>query len=533
MQLRLIGKYTLAIGIVVLTAMALFAYLNLHTLRTHLVEEAVRDVDFLSETIIETTHYQMLEDDRKRVYQMIEEVGTQKEIEHIRLINKDGTINFSTESREIGTILDKKAEACNVCHAENIPLVNASSMNRSRFFKDLKGRDVLGIARGIYNEPVCSSAACHFHDPDVKLLGVLDVIVSLDRAKKNLHEFGVNVAVLTACLLLLMATVLTLLTQTLINEPVQRLLRHTERVAEGDFSTRIKVASTDELGQLAASFNHMTTNLQETHSELNDMMHNLESMVEERSRKIQDIQSRLLQSEKLASIGELAAGIAHEINNPLTGVVMFASMVLNHKDLSPGLRGDLQTVLNETQRCADIVRRLLEFSRATPPHKEPCAVERLLEHTLALVMFQASFQNIRVIKHYREELPKIMLDPNQMQQVFMNLLLNASQSMPDGGKLELSVDMEDEWVITRMRDTGFGISADNLKKIFDPFFTTKGNSGTGLGLSISYGIIHNHGGTIEAESKVGEGTLFTIHLPVGDARETTDPKLPIGITQED
>jgi len=512
--------------------MAFFAFLSLHTLRTHLLEEAVRDVDFLSETVIQTTHYQMLEDDRKRVYQMIKEVGTQGEIEHIRLINKDGIINFSTESTEIGTILDKKAEACNVCHAENIPLVNASSMNRSRFFKDLKGRDVLGIARGIYNEPVCSSAACHVHDPAVKLLGVLDVIVSLDRAKKNLHEFGGNVAVLTVCLLMLMAIVLTLLTQTLINEPVQRLLRHTERVSEGDFTTRIKVGSADELGQLAASFNHMTTNLQDAHNDLNDMMHNLEAMVEERSRKIQEIQSRLLQSEKLASIGELAAGIAHEINNPLTGIVMFASMVLNHKDLSPDLRGDLKTVLNETQRCADIVRRLLEFSRATPPHKEPCTVTQLLEHTLALVMYQASFQDIHIFKHYREELPEIMLDPNQIQQVFMNLLLNASQSMSGGGNLELSVDLDDEWIVTRMRDTGCGISADNLKKIFDPFFTTKGSSGTGLGLSISYGIIHNHGGSIEAESTVGEGTVFTIRLPADGEREVGDPNLPIRMAKE-
>ncbi|HXV22357.1 MAG TPA: ATP-binding protein [Desulfuromonadales bacterium] len=528
MRLRLIGKYTLAIGIVVLATMALFAYLNLHTLRSHLLEEAVRDVDFLSETIIQTTHYQMLEDDRKRVYKMIEEVGTQEGIEHIRLINKDGIINFSTEAAEIGTTLDKKAEACTVCHAANTPLVNASSMNRSRFFKDVHGRDVLGIARGIYNEPVCSSADCHFHAEDVKLLGVLDVIVSLDRAQKNLNEHAGNVALLTLCLLLLMAMVLTLLTQSLIDEPVQRLLRHTEQVAKGDFSTRIEVVSEDELGQLASSFNRMTIKLEEAHCDLNELMHNLEAMVEERSRKLQEIQSRLLQSEKLASIGELAAGIAHEINNPLTGIVMFASMVLNHKDLSPELRGDLQTVLNETQRCADIVRRLLEFSRSTPPHKEPDKIARLLDHTLALVMYQAAFHDVHIIKSYREGLPEIMLDPNQIQQVFMNLLLNASQSMPDGGVLELSADLEGEWVIARVRDTGCGVSPENLKKIFDPFFTTKGSSGTGLGLSISYGIIHNHGGTIEVESTVGKGTVFTIRLPAGEKREVVNPEWKLG-----
>jgi two-component system NtrC family sensor kinase len=529
----LIGKYTLAIGVVVLATMSLFAYLNLHTLRAHLLEDAVRDVDFLSETILQTTHYQMLEDDRKRVYLMIEEVGTQEGIEHIRLINKDGIINFSTEPAETGAVLDTKAEACTVCHAANVPLVHASSMNRSRFFKDANGKDVLGIARGIYNEPVCSNAACHVHSPEIKLLGVLDVIVSLDRVKKNLNEHRGNVAILTLCLLLLMAMVLTLLTQTLIDEPVKRLLRHTERVAAGDFTSRIEVVSEDELGQLAASFNHMTANLQDTHYDLNELMHNLEAMVEERSRKIQEIQSRLLQSEKLASVGELAAGVAHEINNPLTGIVMFASLVLNHKDLSPALRDDLQIVLQETRRCSDIVRRLLEFSRSSLPCKEVGSVQRLLEQTLALVLYQASFHDIHIIRHFREGVPEILLDPNQIQQVFMNLLINASQAMSGGGVLELSVDLDGDWVVTRLHDTGSGISAENMKKIFDPFFTTKGSSGTGLGLAISYGIIHSHGGTIEVESTVGEGTTFTIQLPVGGVQAAGSPPVEAAASAAD
>jgi two-component system NtrC family sensor kinase len=520
MRLGLTGKYTLGMGIVVLAAMGLFAYLNLHTLQTHLLEEAVRDVDFLSETIIQTTHYQMLEDDRKRVYQMIEEVGNQEGIEHIRIINKDGSINFSTEAAEIGTIINKKAEACNVCHAANIPLVNASSMNRSRFFTDRNGRDVLGIARGIYNEPVCSNAACHYHDPETKLLGVLDVTISLDRAKSNLLEYRNSVGVLTLCLLLVTAIALTLLTRILIDNPVQRLLRHTERVARGDFSSHIELPREDEIGHLAASFNRMTTNLQAAQSDLEDLMRNLEGMVEERSRKIQEIQSHLVQSEKLASVGELAAGIAHEINNPLAGIVMFSSMVLNHKDLSPALRGDVQVVLDEAQRCADIVRRLLEFSRPNPPHKELCSIGQLLEHTLALVVYQPSFHNIRIDRSFRQDdVPQVLLDPNQVQQVFMNLLINAGQAMSGEGVLELAVDRDEDWLQVRVKDTGCGIPPEQMKKIFDPFFTTKGTSGTGLGLSVSYGIIHSHGGTIEVESTVGEGTVFTVRLPLKEGRD--------------
>jgi len=519
MRLGLTGKYTLGVGLVVLAAMGLFAYLNLHTLQTHLLEEAVRDVDFLSETIIQTTHHQMLEDDRKRVYQMIEEVGNQEGIEHIRIINKDGSINFSTEAAEIGTIINKKAEACNVCHADNIPLVNASSMNRSRFFTDRHGRNVLAVARGIYNEPVCSNAACHYHDPGTKLLGVLDVTVSLDRAQSNLIEYRNGVGVLTLCLLLITAIALTLLTRSLIDSPVQRLLRHTERVARGDFSSHIELSRNDEIGHLAASFNHMTANLQTAQGDLEDLMHSLEGLVEERSRKIQEIQSHLVQSEKLASIGELAAGIAHEINNPLAGIVMFSSMVLNHKDLSPALHEDVQVVLDEAQRCADIVRRLLEFSRPAAPHKEFCSIRHLLEHTLALVVYQPSFHNIRIVRDFRQaDTPQILLDPNQVQQVFMNLLINAGQAMRGEGTLELAVDRDGDWLLVRARDTGCGIPPEHIKKIFDPFFTTKGTLGTGLGLSVSYGIIHSHGGTIQVESTVGEGTVFTVRLPLEGGR---------------
>ncbi len=369
MRFRLIEKYTLAIGSVVLVAMGLFAFLNGRTLRTHLMEEAVRDVDFLSETLIQATHYQMLEDDRKRVYQMIQEVGSQQGMEHIRLINKDGIIAFSTIPGEIGSVVDKRADGCNVCHAANTPLVEASSMNRSRVFQDRQAREVLGLARGIYNEPACTTAACHVHAPGSKLLGVLDVIVSLDTVKANMAEYRRSVAWLTFGLLLLVALVLTLLTQTLINAPLRRLLRHTERVVKGDLDGRLEGLGHDELGQLGRSFNRMTSHLQKTQQELRELMQDLEAKVEARSREIEDIQSRLSHSEKLAALGQLVAGIAHEINNPLTGIVMFASLALEQRTINPELRTDLQTILAETRRCGDIVRRLLEFSRESPPRK--------------------------------------------------------------------------------------------------------------------------------------------------------------------
>ncbi|UWZ80851.1 sensor histidine kinase [Geoalkalibacter halelectricus] len=514
MHFNLITKLTLVTGVVLLVAMVLFAFINVTTLKKIFLEEAIHDVDNLSETLIRSTHYQMLEDDRKRVYQMIQEVGTQRGIEHIRLINKDGEITFSTERAEIGTILDKSTEGCNVCHAEDTPLIHASSMNRSRIFEDRDGKEVLGMARAIYNQESCATADCHFHPPDVSMVGILDVIVSLEGMHLQTSTYRNNIIALTLMLLLVVASCLTLVTQRFITNPLGQLLRHTQRIARGDWGP-IELNSHDEFGKLAGAFNDMTQSLKHAQDELAQWGSQLEIKVEERTQEIKEMQSRLIRSEKVASLGELVAGIAHELNNPLTGVLMFSSMIAGDPRLDPALKPDFETIIHETQRCAEIVRGLLDFARESVPKKTLCSVEQILEQTLTLVAHHSSFHDIQVERHYQET-PQILVDPNQLEQVFMNLLINASQAMENGGKLEIKTGTlsKDAQVFVKISDSGCGISEENLSKIFDPFFSTKGHKGTGLGLSVSYGIIENHGGSIEVESRVGIGTTFTILLPL-------------------
>ncbi|BCR06654.1 two-component sensor histidine kinase [Desulfuromonas versatilis] len=516
MRLKLITKYTLVTSGVLLLTMVAFAVINVKTLKDVFLREAIHDVDELSETIIRTTHYQMLEDDRKRVYQMIEEVGTQHGVEHIRLINKDGVINFSTENAEIGTLLDKNAEACSMCHAEDTPLTHASTMNRSRIFSDRAGKEVLGIAKGIYNQPACYTADCHVHPREAKILGVLDVIVSLEGMKLQTGAYRDNIIVLTFVLLLLIILSLVLATQQFVNQPVKKLLEHSEHLARGELDHRIELPARDELGELARSFNEMTGKLQATRQELKLWASTLETKVDERTQQIQQIQSKLVRSEKLASLGELVAGIAHEINNPLTGILMFASMIQNDERVDPSLQDDMEIIVRETQRCANIVRELLDFSRESVPQKKLESVTRIMEKTLALVRHQPAFHDIEILQNYGGPLPEVMVDPNQIEQVFMNILINASQAMPTGGTLSISTRLhpDGEFVTTRISDTGCGIPPEHLERIFDPFFTTKGHKGTGLGLSVSYGIVENHGGQIDIESEPGRGTTFSIQLPL-------------------
>jgi len=517
LRLSLITKLSLAISLILLATMGLFAYINVEQLEKLLYEEAVIDADKLSETIIRTTHYHMLENNLKRAYQIIDEVGAQRgTIERIRMVNKFGLVTHSTDNKETGLFLDKKAEACSMCHSGPSPLVHATTMNRSRLFTNREGREVLGLAKAIYNEERCYTAPCHFHPKEAKVLGVLDVIVSLDQMHQKVYAYRNEIIVLTVMQIGLIALCLTFLTQRLVNRPVRALVRHANLIGGGDLDARVSVKNRDELGDLAEAFNGMTINLKRARVELEDWGKNLEEKVEQRTQEIKKIQSQLVHSEKLASLGELVAGIAHEINNPLTGILVFASLLSSDSKLDPSLKGDLDLIVKETQRCARIVKGLLDFSRESMPQKKPSSLNAIMDATLTLICNQACFHDINVIKEYNPDIPEMHMDPNQIEQVFINLLLNACHAIGGPGEIRIrtGLDQEREEAYVVITDNGCGIPEDNLSKIFDPFFSTKENKGTGLGLSVSYGIIEGHGGSIDVQSTVGVGTTFTCWLPL-------------------
>lgn len=515
-RFSLITKLSISTSLMLLLFMALFSYMSLEALEKLVLQEAASDADKLTETLIKTTHHQMLENDQKRVYQTIQEVSSQSGIEQIRMINKNGIIIYSSKASEIGTFLDKSAEACNMCHTGAIPLTQVPTMSRSRLFHDRNGKQVMGLAKAIYNEKSCFTAACHFHPENARVLGVLDVIVSLDTMRTLLDSYRYKFSAMTLFLTLFVWGSITLFTQTLINQPVKHLLQHTKLLGRGELDATVPYFSTDELGELANAFNNMTLNLKKARTELEEWAKNLEAKVEERTREIHLMQNQLIRSEKLASLGELVAGIAHEINNPLTGILMFSSMINNDSRLDPAMKNDMSMIVRETKRCAKIVKGLLDFSRETPPSKKVSCINSIIDDTLALVTNQSSFHDINIIKNYDPEVPSVLVDPHQIEQVFVNILLNASHAMSAGGDMTITTgaDPDGKFVFTKVTDTGCGIPAENLEKIFDPFFTTKETKGTGLGLSVSYGIIESHGGEIEVDSTVDVGTTFTIRLPL-------------------
>lgn len=300
-----------------------------------------------------------------------------------------------------------------------------------------------------------------------------------------------------------------------ISRPLKELEGIARQVADGDYTHGIQVRAPYEVEHLGASINQMAQKLDRERQQLEEWGATLEKKVEERTNEIKAIHSQLFRSEKLASIGKLAAGVAHEINNPLTGILANSSMLLEDLPQDDKNREDVEIIVKETIRCREIVKRLLDFARQTKPVNKLANVNTLIENIILLVRNQATFRNITIENRLEPGLPETLMDTDQIQQVFINIILNAAEAMTTKGALTIRSFLAPDGhsISITFSDTGPGIPESNRERIFDPFFTTK-EHGTGLGLSISYGIIEQHGGSISVDSRPGKGATFTVQLPI-------------------
>jgi len=302
-----------------------------------------------------------------------------------------------------------------------------------------------------------------------------------------------------------------------ITQPIAKMVAATRNIAAGRFDQEVHASSQDEIGLLAASFNAMLKSLRQMKADLEEWGRTLEEKVKLRTEELMAMQARAAESERLASLGRLAAGVAHEVNNPLGGILALTALTLEDCKPDDPNRENLEEVLKQTERCRDIVKGLLDFSRQSEVSMELLDLNKVLQDTLSLLARQALFLNIRIVKEWDPDLPPVLADRPQLQQVFMNILLNAVQAMEERGTIAITTrrNSVDDFVEVQIADTGCGIPPDKIDQIFDPFFTTKSSGhGTGLGLSIAYGIVTKHRGNITLESTVGKGSTFTVRLPV-------------------
>jgi two-component system NtrC family sensor kinase len=514
---RLGFKLILFVGSILVVALGIFTFVSINSQKKQLIGEVLKGASRISETVKRSTRYDMLKYESEAVHKIIETIGEQEGIEKIRIFNKEGEIMFSTDKKDIGTMVDKKAEACYACHSAEKPLEKLPTPERNRIYKTKEGHRVLGMINPIYNEKDCYTADCHAHPSTQKVLGVLDIGMSLTEVDHQIEGNQNKMLAFAAVVFLGISGAIGIFVRKSVSHPVRALVNGTKKIASGDLEYTLKIDSQDEIGELSNSFNQMTRNLEKAQEELKEWSRVLEKRVDERSQELKKTQEQLIQSEKLASLGKLAAGIAHEINNPLTGILTYSSLLLKEHKENPQMKEDLEVIVSETTRCRKIVKGLLEFARQTEPSKTRADINKVVEETLSLLQNQAIFLNISVEKKLNENLPAVMMDIDQIKQVFVNIILNAAEAMSQGGTLTISTDLnhEKKFVNVSFTDTGSGISEENLPRIFDPFFTTKRSGrGTGLGLSVSYGIIQRHNGYLEVKSHLGKGSTFTVKLPL-------------------
>lgn len=521
------SKVGFYVALALMATLLLFTVLVVRQQRSALLGAAQTHVAQLSEAITRSTRFAMLQNQPEYVHRIIQDVARGGNIDRVRIFSKEGVVIDSTHAPELGLKLDRKAEGCFLCHQTEQPSVSLPQTSRARVFNAPDGRRMLASMEVIRNEPSCYNAACHVHKKSQTVLGVLDIVYSLDEIDRNMQSSATAIIVLSLGFVLLAAVGVSVFVHRLVYRPLHDLETGAKRIAEGDLTKPIPVRSDDEFGRLASSFNAMTVALRTSQQELQQWNETLERKVKERTQALRVAEAEAVRGEKLASVGLLAAGIAHELNNPLTGILTFASLLRQKMPAGSGDAEDLDLVIKETKRCAAIIRRLLDFAREKAPEKKFADLNRLIEDTVRIVEQSAQLQGIEIRLELERLLPQVWVDAHMIEQVVMNMLVNAQHAIAQAGRITIRTQRAPEpkspapgaaavpMAEISITDTGCGIPEKDLKRIFDPFFTSKEvGKGTGLGLSVSHGIVQAHGGLIEVQSRLGEGSTFRVFLPL-------------------
>ena len=746
LQNSFVSKLIITVGLTLLVSIATWAYFGIDYQQERLKTNITTGADRLSSTIKLGTHYAMMLNSRDDIWQIINNIAKREDIENIRIYNKEGQIKFSNQANEMDMVTNIKAEACDICHRNEPPLVDVSLDERTRIFNSPDGYRRIGIISPIYNEPGCSTSDCHFHPEDKKILGALDVVVNLEDIDKEIVFFEKGVVGLALFIFVVTSTIIFVFVFRFVKQPINRLVEGTKRISKGHYDSKIEFDAVNEVGHLAQVINQMAEEIGEKQAELNrqkDIYQNLFEMVpciitvQDRDYKLvqynrefaekfapepgdycyraykgrkekcvicpvertfedglthtseetgtskdgsvkhwlvttspiknaegeiiaamemnldithrkklekdleksekkyhaifnnipnpvfvldeetleildcnesvtavygyekneimnksfemffsdhekdrlsqrlkasavinqvrqqnkegktlfvnirvspseypgqrvlllttSDITKRLeteqqlIQASKMATLGEMATGVAHELNQPLSVIKTASSFFMKKiKKQEPISEEIMHTMAEEVDshvdRASKIINHMREFGRKSDLDLEDLKINQLLEKTFEIFSQQLKVRGIEVEWDLMESPPLIQGDPDRLEQVFINLLINARDAIMDrleseGGenaekKIFLRSRTEDNKLIVEVCDTGIGIPDAIIGRIFEPFFTTKEvGKGTGLGLSISYGIVKDFGGSIQAVKHQPHGTCFVITFP--------------------
>lgn len=510
--------------VVMVAIFALLGYLNIRLHRQHLETATLTSAERVSDVIKRSTTYYMLRNDRKGMYHAMATMADEPGMVRVRIFDQEGRISYSSDPSEVSHIVDKRAEACYGCHAQSQPLAHLNRPDRFRIYRDGQKQRVLAIITPIENQPSCSNADCHAHPASQQILGVLDTNLSLAKTDAQLAQSSWWMLAYTLIALLAISVLSWVFVWRLVGQPLKHLKDGTRELADGNLGYQLDVHSTDEAGELATSFNRMSLQLRAAHEEIVSWAKTLEDRVEQKTHELKAAHEHVLHVEKMATIGKMAAVVAHEINNPLSGILTYAKLLrkwIERGEAATTKKIDaeqsLDLIASESRRCGDLVRNLLTFSRQAPMNIQTADLNVVVERCVRLVTHQLQMHGVELHLDLPSGLPHMQCDPAQIEQVVLALVLNANDAMPHGGNLWLSTRLCEgvPELAIQVRDDGAGIPADLIPHLFEPFLTTKENGkSVGLGLAVSRNIVEGHRGRIDVQSEAGKGTTFTVTLPL-------------------
>lgn len=519
---KLSFKLFLSTFLLLVAFLSTYTYFTVFNLQRDISKLYMQTAYSISDLIKNSTRYSMLHNNREDIYQIIKAVGNEKGVKRVRIYNKVGVISYSTDSTEIMKTVDMTAEACIVCHDRTSKKYVSSPKDSIRIFEAENGERILGLINPIRNSRDCYTSDCHAHDSKASLLGVLDVMMTMKDADEAVDE-NIKQTILSSILItIIISGFVGLFILYLVNRPLKKLQVGLNELGKGNWNYRILVKSNNELGQIAKEFNTMSKQLAEAYNEIKDWSENLNIKVEDKTKELKSIYEQVVQMEKMASLGKLSATVAHELNNPLEGILTYSKLILKklanleQTENIEKMNKYLNLIVDESSRCGNIVKDLLLFShREVDAFSEYNLVE-IVDKSTVLIEHHLEMNNIKLIKEYDFDSLIMTCNPQKLQQALLSLFINAIEAMAGkGGTLNVLITHDGLSAVIRVADTGSGIADRDLPFIFEPFFTTKDKlSGTGLGLAVVYGIVNSHKGSITVEKTSIMGTTFLIKLPL-------------------
>lgn len=482
-------------------------------------------------SLIKGALYQsMMENDKKTLQNTLDIINELPDIDDVNLYDQEDNLVYSSLSAETEGHFNPN---CKNCHDDFSSLFHPGERSyrivdvesKCEMMENIRNQRHLIIRSPILNERSCYTSACHAHQESERVLGSLIINIPLENIDTAVSKTSFNFFLFGTIATVLLIVILTIFTGKAIKNPLNKLVRVSEAVVRGDRNSRIPVnpGQPDDMKLVSQAFNDMLDSLQAANEELKNWSQQLEYKVQKKSEELGAVQNEIIHVERLASLGKLSSSVAHEINNPLSGILIYTKLI--HKQLSnpdvyaskrESMLQHLKMIESETKRCGDIVKGLLDFSRKDQDDFEPCSLHRVLQETYELMTHPVKIANIAFLTDFTAGADMVYCSPNQIKQACVALIVNATEAIRENGEISIrTLNPDDSSIRIEIIDNGVGISEEDQPHIFEPFFSTKQDaSGIGLGLAIVHGIIQNHKGKIQVRSEVGAGTTISVTLPL-------------------